>query len=207
MLHATLLIVLCLAAVANAGSPINDGQSCSAEGGGFQCINYRKMVRIIPSPPPTTNNQTELIFLFLLILTPCCLLCHLSVPLNFDPVLSFMLTASFVSSSFYPVLSFVLTACFCSSSFYPVLSVVVFRVFPRFIHSPLFHVFPRFIHSSECCSTIAMEEQIGIARVTIGGAIVRITMLPPVSAIRPIAKTPTGRNFAPKALGKTLVLR
>ena len=28
-----------------------------------------------------------------------------------------------------------------------------------------------------------------------------------VSAIRAIAKTPTGRNFAPKALGKTLVLR
>ena len=87
MLHATLLIVLCLAAVANAGSPINDGQSCSAEGGGFQCINYRKMVRIIPSPPSTTNNQTELIFLFLLILTPCCLLCwpHLSFPLHFTP--------------------------------------------------------------------------------------------------------------------------
>ena len=48
MLHATLLIVLYLAAVADAGSPVNDGQSCSAEGGGFQCIDSRKMVSMIP---------------------------------------------------------------------------------------------------------------------------------------------------------------
>lgn len=56
-------------------------------------------------------------------------------------------------------------------------------------------------------STIAMEEQTVIARDTIGGAVVRITMVPPVSAIRAIAKILTGRNFAPKALGLTLALR
>jgi hypothetical protein len=44
--------------------------------------------------------------------------------------------------------------------------------------------------TEEC--TIAMEK--------IGG-------VTPVSAVRPIAKTPTGRSFAPKALGRTLVLR
>ena len=59
--------------------------------------------------------------------------------------------------------------------------------------------------AGEC--TIAMEEQTVIARDTIGGAVVRITMVPPVSAIRAIAKTPTGKNFAPKALGLTLALR
>jgi hypothetical protein len=77
MLHTTLLIVLCLAAVANAGSPINSGQSCSAEGAGFQCINYRRMVstmyktdhyNITTTEQPTTNNQTDRIILFLFIL-------------------------------------------------------------------------------------------------------------------------------------------
>jgi hypothetical protein len=83
------------------------------------------------------------------------------------------------------------------------------HIFPRFTPATDRFYFPN-IHSLvplANVSTIAMEEQIGIARVTIGGAIVRITMLPPVSAILPIAKTPTGRNFAPKALGLTLALR
>tara|TARA_B110000090_G_scaffold131305_1_gene144687 strand:- start:39 stop:218 length:180 start_codon:yes stop_codon:yes gene_type:complete len=44
-----LLVFLCLAAIADAGSPVTDGQSCSAEGGGFQCIDSRKMVSIPPA--------------------------------------------------------------------------------------------------------------------------------------------------------------
>jgi len=56
--------------------------------------------------------------------------------------------------------------------------------------------------------TIAMEEQTVIVKAAIGGlVIVILTTRPPVSAIRAIAKTPTGRNFAPKAVGPTLVLR
>lgn len=53
-----------------------------------------------------------------------------------------------------------------------------------------------------------MEEQTVIVEAAIGGiVIVILTTRPPVSAIRAIAKIPTGRNFAPKALGLTLVLR
>ena len=50
------LVFLYLAAVADAGSPVNDGQSCSAEGGGFQCIDSRKMVSMIP---PATARQNK----------------------------------------------------------------------------------------------------------------------------------------------------